>query len=201
LAERGIMVTYESIRRWVLTFGPVIARRLRARRPRPHSPWHLDEMAVCIRGKQMYLWRAVDAEGEVLDVLLQARRDTKAARKLMRKLLEKQGVAPDKWVTDKNPAYSAALRTLKLTSPLTLAASAPTTEQKVLQGELLLNENLRNIPATDLGASEDPMTATLPMVFLRVSEWSQPVPQSRVRPRVKYQMASAASTTTTMIHQ
>jgi putative transposase len=101
LAERGIVVTYESIRRWVLTFGPVIARRLRARRPKPHSRWHLDEMAVRIGGKQMYLWRAVDGEGEVLDVLLQAKRDTKAARKLMRKLLRKQGVAPDEWVTDK----------------------------------------------------------------------------------------------------
>ncbi len=63
----------------------------------------------------MYLWRAVDAEGEVLDVLLQAKRDTKAARKLMRKLLKKQGMAPDEWVTDKNPAYGAALRELKLT--------------------------------------------------------------------------------------
>src|ERR671911_1587390 len=59
LAERGIVVTYESIRRWVLTFGPVIARRLRARRSRPHGRWHLDEMTVRIRGKQMYLWRAV----------------------------------------------------------------------------------------------------------------------------------------------
>jgi transposase-like protein len=72
-------------------------------------------MVVRIGGKQMYLWRAVDAEGEVLEVLLQAKRDTKAARKLMRKLLKRQGMAPDEWVTDKNPAYSAALRDLKLT--------------------------------------------------------------------------------------
>jgi transposase-like protein len=115
LAERGIVVTYESIRRWVLTFGPVIARRLRARRPKPHSRWHLDEMAVRIGGKQMYLWRAVDGEGEVLDVLVQPRRDQRAARKLMRKLLKKQVMRPDEWVTDKNPAYGAALRTLKLT--------------------------------------------------------------------------------------
>ena len=91
LAERGIVVTYESIRRWVLTFGPAIARRLRAGRPKPHSRWHLDEMSVRVGGKLMYLWRAVDAEGEVLDVLLQAKRDSKAARKLMRKLLKKQG--------------------------------------------------------------------------------------------------------------
>src|SRR5829696_2051311 len=99
LAERGIVVTYESIRRWVLTFGPAIARRLRAKRPKPHGRWHLDEMAVRIGGKLMYklmyLWRAVDAEGEVLDVLLQAKRDQHAARKLMRKLLKQQGMAPD----------------------------------------------------------------------------------------------------------
>jgi putative transposase len=111
LAERGIVVTYESIRRWVLTFGPQIARRLRAKRPKPHGRWHLDEMAVRIGGKLMYLWRAVDAEGEVLDVLLQAKRNTKAARKL----LKRQGMIPDEWVTDKNPAYGAALRNLKLT--------------------------------------------------------------------------------------
>jgi transposase-like protein len=114
LAERGIVVTYESIRRWVLTFGPAIARKLRARRPKPHGRWHLDEMCVRVGGKQMYLWRAVDAEGEVLDVLLQARRDTKAARKLMRKLLKRQEMASNEWVTDKNPAYGAALRELKL---------------------------------------------------------------------------------------
>jgi putative transposase len=89
LAERGIEVSYETIRRWVLTFGPAIARRLRARRPLPHRIWHLDEMFARIGGKQMYMWRAVDAEGEVLDVLVQARRDTAAARKLMRKLLRK----------------------------------------------------------------------------------------------------------------
>ena len=115
LAERGITVAHESIRRWVLTFGPAIARRLRARRPKPHGRWHLDEMAVRIGGKLMYLWRAVDGEGEVLDVLLQAKRDQRAARKLMRKLLKRQGLVPNEWVTDKNPAYGAALRKLKLT--------------------------------------------------------------------------------------
>src|SRR5437868_4821668 len=68
LAERGIEVSHETVRRWVLTFGPLIARRLRARRPKRHGRWHLDEMFVRIGGRQMYLWRAVDAEGEVLDV-------------------------------------------------------------------------------------------------------------------------------------
>ena len=84
LAERGITVAYESIRRWVLTFGPAIARGLRARRPKPHGRWHLDEVFVRIDGKQMYLWRAVDAEGEVLDVLVQPKRDKHAAQLLMR---------------------------------------------------------------------------------------------------------------------
>ncbi|MGF6233861.1 hypothetical protein QFZ27_007816 [Inquilinus ginsengisoli] len=81
LAERGIEVTYETIRRWVSRFGPIIARRLCAKRPAPHRRWHLDEMFVRIGGKPMYLWRAVDAEGEVLEVLVQARRDAAAARK------------------------------------------------------------------------------------------------------------------------
>src|SRR6476619_3356579 len=73
-----------------MRFGPAIAQDLRSRRPRPHGQWHLDEMFVSIGGKWMYLWRAVDAEGEVLDCLVQSRRDTRAAKKLMRQLLKKQ---------------------------------------------------------------------------------------------------------------
>src|SRR5690349_2883549 len=87
LAERGLDVSYETVRRWVLKFGPLIARKLRQGRPRPSARWHLDEMVVRIAGKRMYLWRAVDHEGEVLDMLVQGRRDTKAALRLMRKLL------------------------------------------------------------------------------------------------------------------
>src|ERR671912_418012 len=115
LAERGIETSYETVRRWVVKFGPSFARNLRRLRPRPTGTWHLDEVVVSIQGKRMYLWRAVDSEGEVLDLLVQPKRDTKAARKLMRKLLKRQGMAPDEWVTDKNPAYGAALRELKLT--------------------------------------------------------------------------------------
>jgi transposase-like protein len=77
--------------------GPAIARRLRQRRPRPSDRWHLDEMVVPIAGERMYLWRAVDHEGEVLDMLAQRRRDTRAALRLMRKLLKKQGFAPKCW--------------------------------------------------------------------------------------------------------
>jgi putative transposase len=114
LAERGIEVSYESARRWVLKFGPLFARNLRRLRPRPSGTWHLDEMVVSIQGKRMYLWRAVDSEGEVLDLLVQAKRDTKAALRLMRKLLKKQGYAPDELVTDKLGSYGAARRELRL---------------------------------------------------------------------------------------
>src|SRR6201998_3019192 len=68
LAERGLDISYETVRRWVLKFGPAIARRLRQRRPRPSNRWHLDEMVVRIAGERLYLWRAVDDEGEVLDI-------------------------------------------------------------------------------------------------------------------------------------
>ena len=87
LADRGLDISYETVRYWVLKFGPVIARRLRRCRPRPSNCWHLDEMVGRIAGKRMYLWRAVDNEGEVLDMLVQQRRDTRAALRLMRKLL------------------------------------------------------------------------------------------------------------------
>jgi transposase-like protein len=108
LAERGLDVSYETVRRWVLKFGPLFARELRRRRQRPTSRWHLDEMAVVIGGKQFWLWRAVDSEGEVLDLLVQRRRNKAAAAKLMRKLLKKQGFPPDVIITDKLRSYDAA---------------------------------------------------------------------------------------------
>ena len=116
LAERGLDVSYESVRRWVLKFGPLFARELRRRRHRPTSRWHLDEMGVLIGGKQFWLWRAVDDEGEVLDLLVQRRRDKNAAVKLMRKLLKKQGFAPDVLVTDKLRSYGAAKAALGLSA-------------------------------------------------------------------------------------
>jgi putative transposase len=112
LAERGIDLSYETVRRWALKFGTLYARKLRLQRPQPSGRWHLDEVFVSIGGRRMYLWRAVDDEGEVLDVLVQARRDKRAALKLMRKLLKKHGVAPEHWITDKLPSYGAALRRL-----------------------------------------------------------------------------------------
>ena len=115
LAERGVDLSYDTIRRWVLKFGPAIARRLRPRRPRPGDRWHLDEMVVRIVGRRMYLWRAVDQEGEILDLLIQPRRDKRAAVRLMRKLLKKWGFAPKLAVTDKLRSYAAAFRELHLT--------------------------------------------------------------------------------------
>ena len=112
LAERGITVSYETIRRWVNHFGPLIAADLRTRRAKPHTTWRLDEVYLKIDGRMVYLWRAVDAEGEVLDVLVQSKRNKHAALKLMRKLLKKYGFAPETFMTDDLRSYSAAARDL-----------------------------------------------------------------------------------------
>src|SRR5712672_2901357 len=104
LAERGLDVSYETVRRWVLKFGLLFARELRRRRPRPTSTWHLDEMAGVIAGRQFWVWRAVDDEGEVLDLLVQRRRDKAAAVKLMRNPLKKQGFAHDVLVRSPSPS-------------------------------------------------------------------------------------------------
>src|SRR5260370_33414890 len=95
----------------------VIARRFRRHRPRPSNRWHLDEIVVRIAGKRMYLSRAVDYEGEVLDMLVQRRRDTRAPLRLTRKLLKKHGFARKLPVTDKQRSYAAAFRRLRLTCP------------------------------------------------------------------------------------
>ena len=116
LAERGIDASYETIRRWFLKFGPSIAANIRRSRPRPSDHWHLDEMVISIRGGKYWLWRAVDNEGEVLDFLVQRRRDAQAAKKLMVKLLKKHGFAPSRVVTDQLRSYPAAFRAIGLTA-------------------------------------------------------------------------------------
>jgi putative transposase len=116
LAERGLEISYETIRRWVLKFAPMYARNLRRLRPRPSDQWHLDEMVVSIQGRRIYLWRAVDSEGEILDMLVQPTRDKAAALRLLRKLLKRQGYAPRVLVTDKLRSYGAARRALGLTA-------------------------------------------------------------------------------------
>ncbi len=114
LAERGVEVSYETVRRWSVKVGLAYAQKLRQSRPRPDGRWQLDEVFVSINSKRMYLWRAVDSEGEVLDILVQSRRNKKAALKLMRNLLKKHGFVPDAFVTDKLPSYSAVLKELGL---------------------------------------------------------------------------------------
>ncbi len=109
LAERGINVSFQTVSEWAAKFGLEFAHQLR-RRSRGHfaDKWQLDEMAVAIKGKKYWLWRAVDANGYVLDALLQSRRNKATALRLMRKLLKGQGTAPRVMVTDKLRSYSAA---------------------------------------------------------------------------------------------
>ena len=110
LAQRGVTVTYETIRQWTGTFGRAYARRLRHRRGQLGDTWHLDELFVTINGRLQYLWRAVDEDGDVLDILVQSRRNRRAAERFFRKLLKKQGCLPRRLVTDKLRSYPAAHR-------------------------------------------------------------------------------------------
>ena len=112
LAQRGITVTYETIRQWCGRFGPVYARRLRRRRGRMGDTWYLDELFVKIQGRQQYLWRAVDEDGDTIDILVQSRRNRRAALRFLRKLLKGQGCVPRRLVTDKLRSYPAACRTV-----------------------------------------------------------------------------------------
>jgi putative transposase len=110
LLERGILVSYETVRRWALKFGSAYARRLRRKAPSRRDIWHLDEVVVMIAGQKHWLWRAVDQDGYVLDEIVQTRRDTKAAKRLLRRPLTKQGCPPRRMITDKLGSYAAARR-------------------------------------------------------------------------------------------
>ncbi len=110
LLKRGIVVSYETVRRWALKFGPVYARRLKRRAPSRHHIWHLDELVITIAGQKHWLWRAVDQDGYVLDEIVQSRRDSKAAKRLLRRLLKRQGRPPKRLITDKHGSYAAAHR-------------------------------------------------------------------------------------------
>ena len=110
LSERGVTVTHEAIRQWCLTFGLDYARRLRRRRGRMGDTWYLDEAFVKIQGRQQYLWRAVDEDGDVIDILVQSRRNRRAAERFFRKLLKGQGREPRRLITDKLGSYKAAHR-------------------------------------------------------------------------------------------
>jgi len=108
LAARGIIVSHESVRQWALKFGQAFANRIRRRLPCAGDKWHLDEVAIKIAGKKHWVWRAVDQDGIVLDILVQSRRDKGAAKRLLRKLLKRQCRAPRVLITDKLASYGAA---------------------------------------------------------------------------------------------
>jgi putative transposase len=110
MLQRGVIVSYETVRRWCAKFGQAYANGLRSRRPRPGDTWHLDEVFIKINGEQRYLWRAVDAGGTVLDILVQNRRDKAAARRFFRHLMKKTRAVPRVVVTDKLRSYRAAHR-------------------------------------------------------------------------------------------
>jgi putative transposase len=109
LFARGVMVTYEAIRKWCRKFGQAYANQLRHRRPRAGDTWHLDEVFLTLNGERHYLWRAVDQDGHVLDVLVQRRRDKKAAKTFFRKLLKGLKYVPRVIVTDRLRSYGAAM--------------------------------------------------------------------------------------------
>jgi putative transposase len=110
LLERGIVVSYETIRRWGRKFGPAYTKQLRRKKPSRRGIWHLDEVVISIGGRKHWLWRAVDQDGYVLDEVVQTRRDTKAAKRLLVRLLRKQGLVPKRIITDKLRSYAAAKR-------------------------------------------------------------------------------------------
>ena len=110
LAARGVIVSHETVRQWARKFGPALANQIRRRLPGAGDKWHLDEVVIMIAGVKHWLWRAVDQTGIVLDVLVQSRRDQRAAKRLLRKLLKRQGRAPRVRITDKLASYSAAKR-------------------------------------------------------------------------------------------
>ena len=112
LAERGILVSFETIRQWCRKFGPGYAQRLKRRQGRLGDIWYLDELFVRINGQQQYLWRAVDQDSDVIDILLQPRRDQRAAERFLRRLVRGQGKEPFRIVTDKLKSYRAAKRTV-----------------------------------------------------------------------------------------
>jgi putative transposase len=110
MAERGVILTYEAVRYWCRKFGQVYANALRRRRPRPGDKWHLDEVFLTINGERSYLWRAVDQDGQILDILVQRRRDRKAAKPFFRKLLNGLTYVPRVLITDKLASDGAAKR-------------------------------------------------------------------------------------------
>lgn len=118
LTERGITVSYETVRRWAMKFGPLFAEDLRRRERSPGKTWHLDEVFLRMNGRRVYLWRAMDEHGQVLDILVQERRDAAAAERFFRKILERVGSAPERIITDGLASYAAAKEKIPALQPV-----------------------------------------------------------------------------------
>src|SRR4029079_16039269 len=176
MLARGVVVSYETIRSWCATFGPDYAAHLRRRRPRPGDKWHLDEVFVTINGTTHYLWRAVDQHGDVLDILVQSRRNAVAAKRFFRKLLNGLRYVPRVLVTDKLGSYQVAHRALMssveprrsryLNNRRELSSAHPTTrtDDETLQivaacaaVPVRLQRHLRTLPAATASAQRDRM--------------------------------------------
>jgi putative transposase len=130
LAMRGVVLSYETIREWCLKFGQTYANDLRRRSPRPGDQWHLDEVFLKINGRIHYLWRAVDQDGEVLVILVQSKRDKRAAKKFFRKLLKRLPYVPRVMITDRLRSYGVAKAEVLPVSN-TFSSSIKTTERKI----------------------------------------------------------------------
>ena len=151
MLARGVVLSYETIRRWCAKFGQAYANQLRRRRPHPGDKWHLDEVFVKINGITHYLWRAVDQHGTVLDVLVQSRRNAKAAKRFFRKLLKGLRYVPRVLVTDKLASYGVAHREL-MPSVTHRRAPCPTVPVRI-------RWHLRTFSAPTASAQRDPMAS------------------------------------------
>jgi putative transposase len=167
LAYRGVIVTYEAIRQWMLKFGQEFANTLRRRQPRRGDKWHLDEVVLTIKGQRHYLWRAVDQEGYTLDILVQSRRDRKAAKRFFRKLLKGLRYVPRVIITDKLKSYGAAKREI-----------LPGVEHRQHKG---LNNRAELAPADPAKGAADAEVQVIeasPKVLIGSCPRQQPVPNS-----------------------
>ena len=162
LAERGLAVSYETVRRWVNHFGPMIVADLRKRRLKPHTAWHLDKVYLKIDGRMVYLWRAVDAEGEVLDVLVQSKRNRRAALKLMRKLLKKYASFPSGWSPTTCDHTAPRSETLGSSASMSAGNGVEWTTDELLSDPRQTLECL----ASRQGKSERSIRMTLSLAFL-----------------------------------
>jgi transposase-like protein len=167
LFARGVIVTYEAIRKWCRKFGQAYANQLRRRRPRPGDKWHLDEVFLTINGARQYLWRAVDQDGNVLDILVQPRRDKKAAKRFFRKLLKGCQYVPRVLITDKLASYGAAKRELLPVWSITSTATATTARRTRTSRPASGNGACRGVNHRVMRSDSSPRMVPLPSTSAR----------------------------------